>query len=144
MTDKKEGEGSAKTPNQFFGIMEPYLLGEDFMAYLERFGNYLDLNNVADGVFKIRLLTASQKLYNSCKPKMPKDFTYQQIVDKCKAIFCGVKYTVAEHYKFNNRHQHEGESVSDYGIELQAIAENCKFGFFFGYGPEGSFCGGSS
>jgi Zinc knuckle len=136
MTDKKNGEGSAKTPVQFVGIMEPYLLGEDFSAYLERFGNYLELNNVTDGVFKIRLLTnlmgptASQKLNNACKPKAPKEFTYQQIVDKCKTIFCGVKYTIAEHYKFNNRHQHEGESATDYGIELQAMAENCKFGNF--------------
>jgi Zinc knuckle len=139
MAEKKNdggGGGSAKKPNQFFGVMEPYLLGEDFKAYMTRFSNYLELNAVTDGIFKIRLLTnlmgptASQKLINACKPKTPKEFTFAQIEEKCEAIFCGVKYTIAEHYKFNNRHQQEGESVTDYGIELQAMAENCKFGDF--------------
>jgi hypothetical protein len=52
------------------------------------------------------------------------------MVKKCKTIFCGEKWSIAEHFKFNNRNQEDGESASDFSIELQALAENCSFGNF--------------
>jgi hypothetical protein len=133
---EKPGTSNAAKLSQFVGTMEPYLLGEDFKAYLQRFDNYIELNGVKDEVFKIQLLTnmmgptASAKLYNACKPKFPKNFKYTEIVEKCSAIFYGQKWTIAEHYKFNNRNQRMGERASDFAIELQAMAENCKFGEF--------------
>jgi hypothetical protein len=33
-------------------------------------------------------------------------------------------------YQFNNRSQRSGKSVTDFAIELQAMAENCIFGDF--------------
>jgi hypothetical protein len=34
--------------------MEPYTLGEDFEAYLQRFNNYMELNGVDDSEYKIQ------------------------------------------------------------------------------------------
>jgi Zinc knuckle len=129
------GSGSVKQ-RVLVGVMEPYTLGEDFDAYLHRFNNYLELNGVTDNTYKVQLLTnligptASQKIYKACRPKEPKQFEYDEIVQKCKNIFQGERWSIAEHYRFNKRDQHEGESAQDYAIELQAIGEHCAFGDF--------------
>ncbi len=130
------GSNGAKQRLQLVGSMEPFTIGEEFDAYLHRFENYLELNLVTDGTYKVQLLTnligpsASQKIYKACRPKEPKHFPYSEIVAKCRAIFQGERWSVAEHYKFNKRNQHEGESASDFAIELQALAEYCAFGDF--------------
>jgi hypothetical protein len=123
-----ETETKSKQRQQLVGVMELYTVG-----YLERFNNYLELNFVEDDNYKILLVTnmigpaASGKISKSCKPKQPKEFKYAQIIQKCKSIFYGERSSITEHYKFNNRNQHEGELANDFAIELQAIAEHCKF-----------------
>jgi hypothetical protein len=118
------------------GIMEPFMLGEDFEAYMERFDNFLSMNFVEDDKYKIQLLinyigpAASTKISKACKPKKPQEFLYAQIISKCKMIFTGERLSITEHYKFNMRVQHAGESASDFSIELQALAEHCQFGDF--------------
>jgi hypothetical protein len=135
--DAGSGSRGKKTKRgSFVGIMEPYTLGEDFEVYLQHFNNYMELNGVDNSEYKIQLLTnligpvASLKISKACKPHEPKNFTYAQIISKCKTIFCGERWSIAEHFKFNNRNQHERESASNYSIELQAIAEHCVFGEF--------------
>jgi hypothetical protein len=54
-----------------------------------------------------------------------------QIVSKCKSIFYGERLSIAEHFKFNNRNQHDGETAGDFTIELQAMAEHCQFDTFY-------------
>jgi hypothetical protein len=113
--------GEAKVRIQLVGVMEPYTIGEDFESYLHRFNNYLELNAVTDNKYKVQLLlnlvgpSASQKIYKACRPKEPKEYPNEEIY---------------KHYKFNKRDQHEGESSSDFAIELQALAEHCAFGEF--------------
>jgi hypothetical protein len=75
-------------------------------------------------------VTTKYNKSKACKPTEPKNFTYDQIISKCMTIFYGERWSIAEHYKFNNRNQHEGKSASNYSIELQAIAEYYVFGVF--------------
>jgi hypothetical protein len=130
------GGGDVKARLQLVGVMEPYTIGEDFESYLHRFNNYMELNSVTDNKYKVQLLTnlvgpsASQKIYKACRPKEPKEYAYEEIITKCKTIFQGEKWSIAEHYKFNKRDQHDGESSSDFAIEFQALAEHCAFGEF--------------
>jgi Zinc knuckle len=128
--------GGAGITRSLVDSMENFVIGEDFAEYLDRFNNYIELNRVADDIYKIRLLTnlmgpaASSKVSKACKPRTPTEYTYELLVKKCKTIFCGEKWSIAEHFKFNNRNQEDGESASDFSIELQALAENCSFGDF--------------
>jgi hypothetical protein len=115
---------------------------------LQRFNNYIELNGVKDEIFKIQLLTnlmgptASLKIYKACKLKLPKNFSYKEIVEKCNSIFYSEKWSIAEHYRFNT--QRSGESATDFAIELQAMAENCKFGDFLDTALRDRFVAGLS
>jgi hypothetical protein len=145
MPDKKGGEaggsgggtgggsGGVGGTKSLMGQMENYILGEDFKMYLDRFNNFLELNNVEVDAFKIQLLThfvgptASAKIMKTCLPKKPKEFSFQQLVAKCESIFCGERNSIADHYKFNVRCQKLGEAISDFALELQSLAERCDF-----------------
>ena len=73
----------------------------------------------------------SAKITKVCKPGNVVDLMYNLFEAKCKSLFKGEKNTIVEHYKFNNRRQQNGETLSDFSIELQSLAENCNFGTFY-------------
>jgi hypothetical protein len=51
------GSGGVGGTKSLMGQMENYILGEDFKMYLDRFNNFLELNNVEVDAYKIQLLT---------------------------------------------------------------------------------------
>lgn len=122
-----------KVQVQLIGSLQPYVIGEDFETYLNSFNNYIELNEITEEKKKIRLLLnvigieASEKIRKMCYPKTPVDFKSSEIIDKCKAGFCGEKNAFIDHYNFHSRDQKDGEKFFDYSLELQALAEKCEF-----------------
>lgn len=131
-----DSDGAMAPQQRLFGSMEPFVLGENYEDYQWRLDNYFALNKVTDEDFKRRLLmnvigaTASTKVMKSLLPKVFTEVTYDEIVTHCKKLFIGERNSIVEHYKFSSRSQHDGETLSDYAVELQAIAEHCEFGVF--------------
>ena len=123
--------------NRLVGKLDAYLLGESFNDYLILVKNYFDLNGVRDDKFKVRLLinqigsAASTKILKAIKPTSLEELSYDSLLITCKSIFNIERNTIVEHFRFNMRHQNEGESLSDYAIELQALAEHCDFKDFY-------------
>lgn len=115
------------------GTMYPYILGEDFSEWLNNLEVYLEINAVTVDRRKVLLLfnligpAASIKISKACKPDKPADKSYADIVAICEGLFMGQKNYIMGHYKFNKRSQLEGESINDFAIELQSLAENCDF-----------------
>jgi Zinc knuckle len=130
MGDEKEQNG-----RKLIGTLEPFVVGEsDFDDYLSIVDNYFELNHVEEDNYKVRLLvnmigsTASTKIIKAFKPIEIGKVKYSQLIEKCKKLFSVEKNAIMEHFKFNNRAQKPGEGLSDYAIELQSLAEHCKFG----------------
>jgi hypothetical protein len=118
------------------GTCENYVLDSNFDNYLEGLKNYFALNKITEDEMKVRLLInligteASAKIIKALKPKVFTDFKYSELVKVCEDLFGVQRNSIVEHYKFNNRFQKEGESLGDFAIECQALAEFCEFGEF--------------
>ena len=131
---------SKETPVQqkLIGEIEQYVPGEDFEDYLERTENYYELNNITDNVFKKRLIIHSMgaETYTQLKklmaPLKPTDisYKYEDVTEKLRNYYCRKKNEIVEHFTFNKRNQQQGESATDYAVELQSLAKKCEFGTF--------------
>jgi hypothetical protein len=132
---EEQAEMTDKTV-RLVGTIEPYILGEVFEDYLVGITNYFALNKIEDETYKVRLLinligtNASTKIIKSF---LPEDFSkqkYDVVVEKCRKLFGVERNSIVEHFKFNNRCQKEGESLSDFAVELQILSEHCEFKTF--------------
>lgn len=154
-SQKVQKEKSDKMPDPpvivsqlMLGTTEPFILGDDFEVWIERLNNYFDINKITDDDFKGKLLmnvigaTASAKVSKSFKPKKFTDYNYKEIEAKCKKLFVGEKSTMVEQHKFHSRSQKEGESISDFAVELQALAEHCNFDNHLDHALRGRFVTG--
>lgn len=90
------------------GTTEPFILGGDFEVWIDRLNNYFDINKIQEDEFKAKLLmnvigaTASAKVTKSLKPKKFTEFKYKEIEEKCKKLFTVELQALAEHCKFEN------------------------------------------
>jgi RNase H-like domain found in reverse transcriptase/Reverse transcriptase (RNA-dependent DNA polymerase)/Integrase zinc binding domain/Integrase core domain len=131
-----KSEGNGTEAKQMVGSLEPYILENNFDDYLAGVTNYFALNEISDDLFKVRLLInkigteASAKIMKAVKPKSFTDYKFDEIVKLCKNLFGIQRNSIVEHFKLNNRNQKEGESLSDFALELQSLAEYCEFGNF--------------
>lgn len=122
--------------NSMLGTCESYVLDTNFGDYLEGLKNYFALNKIEEDVMKVRLLVnligteASAKIIKAVKPKVFTDYSYDKLVEICEDLFGVQRNSIVEHFKFNNRFQKEGETLGDFALELQAMAEHCEFGEF--------------
>lgn len=118
------------------GKLDPYVPGDPFDDYLEQVDNYFELNKLDDDERKVRLLinligpVASGKVIKSFKPDKYNTKTYKEVIDQCKKLFIGERNPIVEHFKFNERNQKEGETIDDFAIELQSLADTCVFDNF--------------
>lgn len=131
-----EDKKMADAKPRLIGSCHSYVIGENFEQYLKHVKIYFDMNKVEEPKFKLQLFmnligpAASGKIMQACQPKEFDEFTFDQIVEKGKRLFVGERTKMMEQYTFGLRSQHEGESISDFAVELQALAEHCKFGEF--------------
>jgi hypothetical protein len=122
---------------RWMGKMESYEVGSNFDDYMALTNNFFELNQVTDDQMKVRILVnqigsaASAKIIKAVKPKQFNELSFRELISLCESIFNVQRNTIVEHFKFNERQQQVGESLADFALELQALAEHCKFGEFY-------------
>lgn len=114
---------SSPVPNRFLGRLESNVLGEDFDDYIAQVKKFYEMNNFEDDKLKVRMFNAmgtaaSSRLIKTLKPKQPTDLKFKEIVKEGQKLFVGSRNSIVEHFKFNVRDQKEGETLSDFAIEL--------------------------
>ncbi|UYV63245.1 hypothetical protein LAZ67_2003535 [Cordylochernes scorpioides] len=69
-------------------------------------------------------------LKNLCSPILPKDKTFDNLIDILKRHFSPKRSIVVERFIFFKRMQLKEESISDYLVEIKRLASSCNFGNF--------------
>ena len=108
---------------------------ESVTAYLEQFQMFVSANAIEESkVVPTLLIVVGSKLYSLLRglvsPAIPKDKTYNQLVDLLKKHFDPEPIVIAERFHFYQRTQNPGESIVDYLAGLQRLTSRCKFGDF--------------
>jgi hypothetical protein len=122
---------------RWMGRMEPYEVGSNFDDFMALTNNFFELNEVTDDQLKVKILmnqigsAASSKIIKAVKPKQFSELSFTELIALCESIFNVQRNTIVEHYQFNQRQQRVGESLADFALELQSLAEHCKFGNFY-------------
>ncbi|UYV81082.1 hypothetical protein LAZ67_19002721, partial [Cordylochernes scorpioides] len=108
---------------------------ETFETFYERLEQFLILEEAGDEKKKAYLLTLmGSKTYgvlkNLCSPILPKDKTFDNLIDILKRHFSPKRSIVVERFIFFKRMQLKEESISDYLVEIKRLASSCIFGNF--------------
>ncbi|UYV77476.1 K02A2.6-like [Cordylochernes scorpioides] len=69
-------------------------------------------------------------LKNLCSPKLPKEYKYEELIEKLVEYFSPRRSIIVERFMFFGRIQKETESVSEYLVEIKRLASTCGFGEF--------------
>ena len=67
-------------------------------------------------------------LRNLCAPAKPSSLTFKDIVETLQRHLSPKPLLIAERFRFHQRNQLEGETVSDYLAELRKLSLYCEFG----------------
>lgn len=106
------------------GSMEPFDTKQgQFDSYMERLEQYFIVNSIVEAKQKAVLITligseTYEVLKNLISPSKPKEVSYDTIVQVLTKHLCQKKNVTTERYHFYKRDQKEGESVSEFIIEL--------------------------
>lgn len=105
---------------------------EDFQCYIERVEQYFVANGVKDEKQVAVFLSligpqAYALLRNLLTPDLPSSKTFDVLKTTLKEHYMPKPSVIGERFKFHNRHQREGESVSDYLVSLKQLATDCEF-----------------
>ncbi|UYV82062.1 K02A2.6-like, partial [Cordylochernes scorpioides] len=108
---------------------------ETFETFYERLEQFLILEEAGDEKKKAYLLTLmGSKTYgvlkNLCSPILPKNKTFDDLIDILKRHFSPKRSIVVERFIFLKRMQLKEESISDYLVEIKRLASSCNFGNF--------------
>ncbi|UYV83550.1 hypothetical protein LAZ67_23001442, partial [Cordylochernes scorpioides] len=108
---------------------------ETFETFYERLEQFLILEEAGDEKKKAYLLTLmGSKTYgvlkNLCSPILPKNKTFDDLIDILKRHFSPKRSIVVERFIFFKRMQLKEESISDYLVEIKRLASSCNFGNF--------------
>ena len=66
-------------------------------------------------------------LRNLLQPSLPKDKTFEDIMEILKKHYQPALSVIAEWFQFHKRTQKEGESVAEYVAELKRLLTHCQF-----------------
>lgn len=100
--------------------------------YIERVEMYFKVNNMAQDLWLPTLIAAMgdetyELLSNLTSPTKPSDKTYAEVVTVLREHLHPEPSFMAERYRFRQRRQDAGESVSQYIMELKRLARYCEF-----------------
>ena len=119
------------------GVVAPFNgKEEEWIDYAERLEHYFIANDITDVAKKraILLNAVGASTYRLIKtlalPGVPKDLTFEQIVEKVTAHYNPKPSVIIKRFEFNTRVQKEGESVAEFVAALRKITEHCEFGTF--------------
>ena len=115
------------------GSIGPFVEGEeDFENYCTRIELFFEANSIEEKKVASFLSVIGPKLYalvqNLVAPKKPKDCTYANLTKVLKDHYKPKVITIYERFKFYNRKQEIGESVTEFIAGIRAAARTCKFG----------------
>lgn len=108
---------------------------ESFENYVERLGHFFSINTI-DNDHKVSFFVSviGPTLYSTLKdllhPKLIKDEKYEDIIKVLKNHFTPKCNTTYERFVFHKRVQKEGETITDYAMQLKKLASTCNFGNF--------------
>ena len=107
------------------GVVAPFNgKEEEWIDYAERLEHYFIANDITDVAKKraILLNAAGASTYRLIKtlalPGVPKDLTFEQIVEKVTAHYNPKPSVIIKRFEFNTRVQKEGESVAEFVAAL--------------------------
>lgn len=115
------------------GKFPVYVPGLNVNSYLQTIEIYFTLNKTPDDEKALEFITSvgqetANRIIGSFKPLKIVDQSYQQIVSKFKQLHEENKNVFAERHRLVIRKQAEMESLDDFAIDLQNIAEHCNVG----------------
>ena len=119
-----------------FGHIAEYEKGEDFEDYVERFDQFCLANSISEESKKRATFLSVIGAYayvllkTLLAPNKPSSKPYEELTQILKSHLSPKPILIAERFKFYNRKQHVGESVTDYAQEQRRLAEKCQFGNF--------------
>ena len=116
-------------------MQEFYPDKETVTAYLERFQMFVSANSIeTDKVVPTLLTVLGSTHYTLLRglvsPELPKDKSYDELVELLKKHYDPEPIIIAEHFHFYRRDQKTGELIADYLAALRCLASRCKFGTF--------------
>ena len=120
---------------------------EDFETYVERLKLFMTANDIADAkkvpVFLSCIGPRPYKLLKSLlTPEKPEEKGLESLIDTLKSHYAPKPVVISERFKFYQRVQREGESISSYAAELKNLTVYCEFGDFLNQALRDKFvCG---
>ena len=122
---------------KLIGALEPFDPSKmQWTSYTERMQEYLLANGVEDDRKKVAILlstigeVAYELLSDLYAPEKPNTKTFEQLVDKLKEHWQPKPTVISERYRFHQRSQQKGETVTDFVAALRRLAKHCQFGDF--------------
>ena len=108
---------------------------DSIRAYVEREQLFIEANNVEEAKKVAVFLSAigsktHSLLRNLLTPTLPKDKSFDEIVEVLEKHFDPKPLDISEHFHFNQRQQAAGESVAQYVAELRRLTTHCNFSAF--------------
>ena len=108
---------------------------ETVTAYIERFQMFVSANSIADDKLVPTLLTVVGSTHYTLirgliSPELPKDKSFDELVDVLKKHYDPEPIIIAERFHFYERRQKPTESIANYLATLRRLASRCEFGAF--------------
>ena len=119
------------------GALGPFVpQSMQWTSYAERMEEYLLANGVEDNRKKVAVLLSTvgdatyDLLRDLCSPDKPNTKSFDELVTLLTNHLQPKPTVIAERYKFYQRNQLSGETVTVYIAELRKLAKTCDFGAF--------------
>ena len=105
-----------------------------WQQYSERFGNFLDANDVTDAGKKhsVSLSVVGPVTYtlltSLISPQTPGDKSYDELITLLKNHFNAALSEIVQRFKFHSRSRQPEETIAIFVAELRSIGQHCNFG----------------
>lgn len=114
--------------------IEPFIVGEtDFEYYLERMEFYYKFAKTPDSEKLAALVVIGREdlhaiMKDLVKPQKLENMTYANVLKTVKGHLKPQKNVRSERFRFMSRHLGEDESIKDFVVALNTLADSCEFG----------------
>lgn len=105
----------------------------DWQVYTERLEQFFEVNEIAADKKKALLLTSvGEDVYKTlrdvCHPNLPKDKTFDELIELLNKQFVVRTSVFRERVKFYTARQYANESIAFWYARLKKLSVDCKFG----------------
>lgn len=113
-------------------IIEPFKKGNSWKAFERQLDAFVLLNDVTEEKKSALLITrlspaVFEELQAVCEPTEPISMSYSQLKAKLTNLYEPKTNEHLQRYSFRERKQKDSETVKDYFVALQGLAQRCKF-----------------